>query len=499
MLEDILNNTEGYTLDFEQRAVVLDHSDSLLVIAGAGSGKTLTILAKIRYLIDILGIPPREIVCISFTRDTVQQLKEKLKKYYSCDFPVYTFHKLSLEILKGDFFQIAPSDLLSYTMIEYFNGIIEAYPKVCFFLLLYFYRNPFSKDAYRRWKESRQFQNFCFEVIQVIQKLKTEGIHKEQLLWKKTFLPRRRFFFRLLYLLMNEYEQELNSQGMIDFDDMISLATKKIEEHGVFKVRYILVDEYQDTSNTRFSFIRSLKNKTGAKLMVVGDDFQSIYRFSGCKLELFVHFTDYFPGATILKLQNTYRNSMNLVQVASSFILKNKNQMDKVMKSNKSLLDPIHIIWYRDEKIVFLHLIRELYQLGKRHLMVLGRNNLDIHFILSNNFQYTKDGVIYWLEHPDLVMDYKTVHRSKGLEAEDVILIHLENSTNGFPNQRRDSWLGKAFFSNYDFYPYAEERRLFYVALTRTKNRVYLLVNRKNPSIFVLEIMKLMRHIKCVK
>jgi len=79
MLEEILNNTEGFALDVEQRNVVLDESDSLLVVAGAGSGKTLTIIAKIRYLIDVKKISPEEIICISFTRDTVSQLKEKLK------------------------------------------------------------------------------------------------------------------------------------------------------------------------------------------------------------------------------------------------------------------------------------------------------------------------------------------------------------------------------------------------------------------------------------
>ena len=164
MLEEILNNTEGFALDVEQRNVVLDESDSLLVVAGAGSGKTLTIIAKIRYLIDVKKISPEEIICISFTRDTVSQLKEKLKKYYDFEIPIYTFHKLSLEILKDENFIIAPSNYLNYTVEEYLEGIIEGYPKLIFYLLLYFHKNPFSKKEYEKLKKNKKFKKISFKI-----------------------------------------------------------------------------------------------------------------------------------------------------------------------------------------------------------------------------------------------------------------------------------------------------------------------------------------------
>lgn len=493
MLEEILNNTEGYSLDQEQRNVVLDDSDSLLVVAGAGSGKTLTIIAKIRYLIDIKKISPEEIICISFTRDTVNQLKEKLKKYYDFEIPIYTFHKLSLEILKKENFIITPSNYLNYIVEEYVEGIIEGYPKLIFHLLLYFHKNPFSKKEYEKLKKSKKFKEFFREIILIIQKLKSENIKKEEILLKRTTLPKEKFLLKFIYIIINEYEIELKSQGMIDFDDMIILATKKVNKIGMKKLKYILIDEYQDTSNIRFSLIKSIKEKTGAKLMVVGDDFQSIYRFSGCKLELFTNFSDYFPNSHILKLQNTYRNSQQLINIAGTFILKNKNQLKKSLSSTKENKNPVNILWYQNEKKEFINLLEKLYQSEKRKIMVLGRNNQDINYVLTNEFEYLKDNTILWKKYPDMKLYYKTVHRSKGLEEDNVILIHLENNKNGFPNKRKESKIMEKLFPNYDFYPYAEERRLFYVALTRTKNNIYILSSKKSPSIFILELQKIIK------
>jgi len=226
--------------------------------------------------------------------------------------------------------------------------------------------------------------------------------------------------------------------------------------------------------------------------MVVGDDFQSIYRFSGCNLDLFLRFSDYFKGAKLLKLENTYRNSQELIDIAGKFILKNKNQLRKKLKSSKSEFHPIQIVCYRNEKDSFFQLIEKLYIDGRRKVMVLGRNNHDIFFVLSKEFFY-QNGNIVWKKHPDLILYYKTIHRSKGLEEETVIIIHLENIENGLPNLRKESRMVSSLFQVHDFYPYSEERRLFYVALTRTKQDVYLLTSQSNPSIFVRELRKIIR------
>jgi len=495
MEEELLNDIDGHSLDLEQRKVVFDESDSLLVLASAGSGKTLTILGKIRYLIEIKKIKPEEILCLSFTNDTVSNLKNKLWDNYHYEIPVYTFHKLSLEILKNDAYSIAPSDYLSYTTHEYFEGIIFAYPKLIRWILVYFHRNPFSLKNYDLLKKKFEFQGFVQELVSIMGRMKTEGISKEHLIMKKTFFWKERFLRKLLYVLFLEYERELYSQNLIDFDDMISLATNKVKNETSLKYRYILIDEYQDTSNIRFSLVKEIRNQTGAKLMVVGDDFQSIYRFSGCNLDLFIKFSDYFEDAKLLKLENTYRNSQELIDIAGTFVLKNKNQLRKKLKSSKSENNPIKIVYYQNEKDAFLTLIDKLYREGRRKIMILGRNNRDVYFILSSCFTY-QNGLIVWKRHSDLYLYYKTIHRSKGLEEETVIMIHLENVENGLPNLRKEPRIVSSLFPIHDFYPYSEERRLFYVALTRTKKDVYLLASRENPSIFVLELQKIMNQKK---
>ena len=127
-MKNLLNNILGYSLDEEQRRVVYDTSKHTIVIAGAGSGKTLTIIGKIRYLIEEKNIKEDEILCISFTKEASTSLKEKLKKYYNYDIEVYTFHKLSLEIIKEYStvdYNIVPSNLLDYIAEEYFYSIIK--------------------------------------------------------------------------------------------------------------------------------------------------------------------------------------------------------------------------------------------------------------------------------------------------------------------------------------------------------------------------------------
>ena len=492
MIDELLDYVDGHSLDIEQREVVLDESDSLLVVASAGSGKTLTILGKIRYLVEVKKLKPEEILCLSFTNDTVSNLKNKLWENYHYEVPVYTFHKLSLEILKDVSFSIAPSDYLNYTTCEFFEGVILAYPKLIRWLLLYFHKNPFSLKKYDSLKKEFEFQGFIRELISIMGRMKVEGIPKEQLFTKKPLFWKERFLRKLLYVLCQEYEIELSSQNFIDFDDMILLATNKVKSMSTFNYRYILIDEYQDTSNIRFSFVHAIQERTGAKIMAVGDDFQSIYRFSGCNLDLFIKFSDYFQNAKLLKLENTYRNSQELINIAGKFILKNKNQLRKRLKSSKREDFPIQIVWYQNEKVTFSTLIEKLYNEGRRRIMILGRNNKDIYHALSQDFM-NQNGIITCQKYPDLYLYYKTIHRSKGLEEDTVIIIHLENIENGLPNLRKELRIVSSLFPIHDFYPYSEERRLFYVGLTRTKKDVYLLTSKKNPSIFVLELQKIMK------
>jgi DNA helicase-4 len=136
-------------------------------------------------------------------------------------------------------------------------------------------------------------------------------------------------------------------------------------------------------------------------------------------------------------------------------------------------------------------------------ILVVGRNNNDVNQITNSSKFTLKEGKIIYKDNPSIQITYLTVHRSKGLEESNIIIINLTNKTNGFPNQITNNEILRYVTCQHSVYPFDEERRLFYVALTRTKNKVYLLVPTKNESVFVKEIkknykkqIKIIRHIK---
>ena len=284
-----------------------------------------------------------------------------------------------------------------------------------------------------------------------------------------------------IYLL---YQYKLNENNSIDFDDMINKCTELIKEDCKLpKWKYIIVDEYQDTSLTKFNLINEIINKTNAKFLAVGDDFQSIYRFTGCNLHIFLNFQNYFKDSEIFQIINTYRNPQELINIAGSFVMKNKQQIRKKLISNKHINNPI-IIYETKDYINTLKYI--LNTIKYQSIFVLGRNNNDINNYIDET--YTKDNDNY--TYNNITFKYLTIHKSKGLEADNIILINMEDNILGMPSKIKDEKLLKYVNNTKDYYPYEEERRLFYVALTRTKNRVYIISPVNNQSIFLKEIKK---------
>lgn len=486
-----------YTLDEEQSACVTEDAKHVLVVAGAGSGKTLTILGKIYYLINYLKIKPEEIIGVSFTKASALSLKEKIKKEFALDMSVYTFHKLALEILKDNNYEIASDELLVDIIIKFLKIDILDNKVLLNKVLKYF--NLKDIKAYKKfWITNYKEISILINLISTfISLFKCNSYElKDFLKFQKQIKKITNFnYFKektLLILILNcyiTYENYKKENNEIDFNDMLILATKYVKENGFKRpLKYLIIDEYQDTSLVRFNLVREILEKSNASLMVVGDDFQSIYRFTGCELSLFLNFTDYFSDTKILKIQNTYRNSKELIEVAGNFVMKNKEQMVKELKSSKSLDKPIEIVYYEKEKKL-KELILEIYNKTKHEIMILGRNNKDIDKFINKEFKLEGDKLIF-LSNPEIDITYLTVHKSKGLESEEVILINLTDDIIGFPSKLKDADILRLVSLNKSKFLYDEERRLFYVALTRTKNKVYLLTPKKNPSIFVKELIK---------
>ena len=306
-------------------------------------------------------------------------------------------------------------------------------------------------------------------------------------------------FTRFAWPIMESYQKALSGgeKPEIDFDDMINMAAERIRRDGFEGTyRYIIVDEYQDISLSRFGLLSAIRDATGAKLMCVGDDWQAIYRFAGSDVTLFTNFGKLVGFYEEMRIERTYRNSQRLVDSASSFVLKNPDQMRKSVVSMAPLQDrpPIAVVSLADQRAAFTFALNDLLAQPNRgsEIKVLGRNKRDLERIFPGlastkefSFRDPKRGVVEEEKFDKVIVfqpkgaepkeiGYMTVHKSKGLQADNVMVIGLVNDRYGFPNMIADDSILELLLADSDRYDFAEERRLFYVALTRTKNRVWL-------------------------
>ncbi len=465
-------------LDKYQKKVIKNKSKNLLVIAGAGSGKTLTIVYKIKKLIND-GINPLDILCITFTKAAATSLHNKLLKE-NININVKTFHSLGYQIIKSNktvtlideenldniiinelnkypklnvlinanFIEIGKgnsdeikNEIIKQTKyIEYLKDIIKTFINL-------FKSNNYPHNSFNKFHEENK---------------KSNHYHKQY---------RHKEFLKLVKKIYIKYESYLKETNQIDFHDMLNQASDIVKKEGIYPYKYIIIDEYQDISFNKCELIKNIQKQTNASLLAVGDDWQSIYKFTGSNLEIFTKFKKIFPKAKIIKLKRTYRNSKELIKLTKKFIIKNPYQINKNISSNKTNKTPVHIYYYKNNISEIWNVISSKIK-GKTY--ILGRNNKD-----KNKVPFIKKN-----------MEYLTIHKSKGLEAQNVIIINLENTITGIPSKIQNSDYLLYVANKEDEYNYAEERRLFYVALTRTQSTVILLVNKTNPSIFVTELLK---------
>lgn len=327
---------------------------------------------------------------------------------------------------------------------------------------------------------------------------------------------RATYFLEIFEPIYINYENYLKEKEEIDFSDMINIATKTITTNQyTSNYDYIIIDEFQDISKSRYQLIKALLDqKPSTKLFCVGDDWQSIYRFAGSDIGIFTGFEEYFKTSTLKDfnrktnssiIEQTYRFDNKLIEVSSNFILKNPNQIVKTLKSNKqSDVDAITFHKYSDpdKKGKFQHIalkqalvsiIKNITE-EKNSVLLLGRydferKNLDDLNFISKKFNTKTNSYDYSVkDSPLLNLNFMTVHTSKGLEADYVIILNGNSGTYGFPSEISDDPLLNFLLSKADQFPNGEERRLFYVALTRAKKHVHILSSIENSSKFVDEI-----------
>lgn len=697
-LDNILKSVDpNILLDDDQRNVVLSDEDYTLVVAGAGAGKTTTVAAKVKYLVEKKGINPKEILVISFTNKAVNELREKINKALKIDCTISTFHAIGYAILNKQSVEkltIVQETKLYYVLQDYFKQSVlnnkELVKNLILFFSSYFdapfegdnletFFNKVSKSNYSTMKSD--LEDFKQEIIDSRSKKKVtiqnevlrsyqeveianflymnnidyeyEPLYKYNImLARKPYTPDfvikqgdkiayiehfgitesgknslynekqlakykkavndkiilhkqhgttliytfskyndKRFFIdhlkeqliangfvlkprsdeevmekivsseenryirKLIMLICRfinnfktcgydspdfdrmsdstdnvrsklflqickecylEYQRYLKENNSIDFQDMINDSARilmKIKNDGEkLRYKYVIVDEYQDISRQRFDLTKAISEVCDAKIIAVGDDWQSIYAFSGSDITLFTKFKETMGYANEIKIVKTYRNSQEVIDIAGNFIQRNKSQISKQLISNKNITDPVIIYTYKKSKkesdskrtgsnyamgVAVETALDKIIEFNNKEgrkanqsILILGRYGFD-----GNQLQNTglfelveRSNKVKSTKYPKLDITFMTAHSSKGLGYDNVIIINCRNEIYGFPSKIEDDPVLSFVIKGDQSIEYAEERRLFYVAMTRTKNRVFCIAPEDNPSEFLLEL-----------
>lgn len=307
------------------------------------------------------------------------------------------------------------------------------------------------------------------------------------------YRERTRLFKAIVKPILIDYQKMLTETGKVDFSDMILTATDIVNSgYKVHPYKYVIIDEFQDISIARYKLIKAIIEQTGAHLLCVGDDWQSIYRFSGSDLSVFTGFEKAFGYSQIMRIEKTYRNSQELIDSAAAFITKNPMQMKKALRSDKRLLTPLNFFVYQWKPYSAIAEAIEtiIKKYGKdKSILLLGRTKYDKNTLMESTLFTTrrkesKDLLVY-RNNPDVEIEFMTVHKSKGIESDNVIILNFNNSLLGFPNKIADDPILELTLSSADTFLYGEERRLLYVAMTRTRNEVFFVTDSTHPSEFL--------------
>lgn len=700
-MDNILRDVDPkIKLDDDQRRVILTDEDYCLVIAGAGAGKTTTVAAKVKYLVEKKNIDPSQILVVSFTNKAVQELRDKLNKDLKIDCPIATFHSTGNAILRkqsDEKLNIVDSSKLYFVIQDYFKNSILQNESLVNNLILFFAsyfdapyegndlnnffnkiaksnfatlrsdlnefqcqvmdirtkksvtiqsevmrshqeveianflylntieyeyepiyrydimyaRKPYTPDfairqgekvayiehfgitqdgkndrysddqleTYKKAindkirlhqqhgttliytfsqyadkrsltehlqeeleshgfvltprsnkeimeklvssEENRYIRKLVNLICRFIGNFKTNGYTVDEFnrMYHSTQNVRTRLFLDICQDCFLEYERYLKENNAVDFEDMINESARLLREVKEMKqkldFKYIIVDEYQDISRQRFDLVTALSDVTDAKIIAVGDDWQSIYAFSGSDITLFTKFEEKMGYAKLLKIVKTYRNSQEVIDIAGNFIQKNDAQISKELKSPKNINDPVIIYTYDGTRkkandnnksganyaiahaveVALEQIIEYNKEEGKPEdssILLLGRFGFDGDRLeKSGLFEYVSRGnKIKSVKYPKLNITFMTAHASKGLGYDNVIVVNGRNETYGFPSKIEDDPVLSFVIKGDRSIDYAEERRLFYVAMTRTKNRVFFIAPEQNPSEFLLEIKK---------
>ena len=323
--------------------------------------------------------------------------------------------------------------------------------------------------------------------------VKSNSLTEEHVQNRAAHDPRSKLFLDLYWQIHHQWNQRLSTDGSIDFEDMLVQAAHHIETGRYTSPhQLVMVDEFQDASQARARLTRALVNQPGRYLLAVGDDWQSINRFAGADITVLTNFNQWFGPGPTLRLQTTFRCTQTIADAASGFVAKNPQQLTKQVRASRH--DPgtgVQVLRVPTREDIPAAISDYLEHLAETHDETSPRPASDGPLTVDILGRYHFDQRLLPAHRPTGPhVTFRTVHSAKGLEADYIIVPNMTNGTYGFPSQIADDPVLNLVMADPDAFPHAEERRLFYVALTRARHGVLLIAPTGLESPFLAELLK---------
>lgn len=352
-------------------------------------------------------------------------------------------------------------------------------------------------------QQSSHFEDFISLVYTFLGLLKSNGKQPGDIkIGRKD--KRLKVFIDVFTPLYHAYQRRLQQENAVDYNDMINHASAYIANGDYSKsYKYILVDEFQDMSLGRYALLKSLrKQHPEAKLYAVGDDWQSIFRFSGSDISIITAFADHFGFTSQSAILTTFRFNDEILKTTSKFIQQNPSQIKKTLSAISVAKQPSFVFHglelggqsLTDKKAIKHNCIKYILE------VIQGMQSEAVVFLIGR-YHGNCPGLLQQLkkDFPTLMLTFYTAHSVKGLTADFSILLDLDSGVFGFPSEIADDPILNAVLHEGDKFDNAEERRLFYVATTRARHRNYLLYDLSNPSKFVEELLSISSDQACLQ
>jgi DNA helicase-4 len=472
-------------LTANQREAIVTDGDITLVVAGAGTGKTTTIVEKVGYLLRSGLAKPHEILVLAYNKEAQLQLQARIRdRHLGQNVRAATFHAFGFGVVRS---ATDPGP----------EPVMDSMPRAFFHREINEIRhNTTSGTRLRNALESfrgdlaspEKFATFVSNILNFLNRYKTRRASVASLR-RSARTQRQQDFVTLFEHLASKYEVQLHGANAIDFSDMIVRATDLIEA-GTFvpRYKYILIDEFQDITRARWRLIHAVRRASAGqvKLFLVGDDWQSIYAFDDADVSIMTGLQDREQGVVRIDLDTTFRFPQSLADVSSRFIMRNPAQLKKTISSanRANASRPIVVHPYKEsetgrsrESTIRKVVERIAAERPDSTVLVLGRYRKSIPDNWNELTAIAREAGIN--------LTYHTCHAAKGLEADEVIVLDVNGAAMGFPCRIPDDEFIQLLPTPSEAFADAEERRLFYVSLTRTRGIVHLVIDETKPSSFL--------------